>query len=196
MKTTKIKKPAVAALTLQEIDALVAEIADYQLTCDGLQTSINEKFRLLNEALAPIKAAAMPEIEHAQTVLATVTKSLDERWKVVEAWAEAHKADRFEQPRSIKLLRGVIGFRLTPSKLSAMKGWTMAQCAAALKRRLWGRDFLHQPKIDHEAVIKARVEFEAKPARLAAVGLQITQDDVFYIEAAQEGSDAFGKGAA
>ena len=196
MKAAPAKKnAAAAALTLPQIDALVAEIADPPLTCDGLRADLSARFRALDEQLAPIKAAARPDIERVQAALATVEKSLAERWQAVESWAAAHKDAYFQNPRSLRLLRGVIGYRLSPPKVSALKTWTLGLCARALRRRAWGRDFLHPAKIDHEAIIRARADFQARPERLAAVGLQITQEDVFYLERAQEGSDAFGKEA-
>ena len=195
MKTTPTKQNAAASLSLSQIDALVAEIADHQLTCEGLRADLREKFRVLDERLAPMKAAARPDIERIQAALDAAEKSLAERRRVVEDWAAAHKGDYFENPRSLRLLRGTVGFRLTPPKVSALKTWTMGLCARALRRRAWGRDFLHPAKIDHEAIIRARAEFQARPERLAAVGLQITQEDMFYVDRAQEGSDAFGKEA-
>ena len=196
MKAAPPKKNAAAAdLTLPQIDALVAEIADHQLTGDGLRADLAARFRALDEQLAPIKAAARPDIERVQAALAAVEKSLAERWQVVESWAAAHKDAYFRQPRSLRLLRGVIGYRLSPPKVSALKTWTLGLCARALRRRAWGRDFLHPARIDHEAIIRARAEFQARPDRLAAVGLQITQEDVFYLDRTGEGSDAFGKEA-
>ena len=168
MKAAPSKKNA-AALTLPQIDALVAEIADHQLTCDGLRADLAARFHALDEQLAPIKAAARPDIERVQAALAAVEKSLAERWQVVEGWADAHKDAYFQHPRSLRLLRGVIGYRLSPPKVSALKTWTLGLCV--------------------------RAEFQARPERLAAVGLQITQTDVFYLERTQEGSDAFGKEA-
>ena len=196
MKAAPSKRNATAAaLTLPQIDALVAEIADHQLTCDGLRADLDARFRALDERLAPIKAAARPDIERVQAALAAVEKSLAERWQAVESWSEVHKDAYLQHPRSLRLLRGVIGYWHSPPKVSALKTWTLGLCARALRRRAWGRDFLHPAKIDHEAIIRARAEFQARPERLAAVGLQITQEDVFYLERAQEGSDAFGKEA-
>ena len=88
-----------AALTLPEIDALVAEIADHQLTCEGLRADLRARFR----------AAARPDIERVRAALAAVEKSLDERWRVAEAWATAHQAACSERPRSRRRRRGVIG---------------------------------------------------------------------------------------
>ena len=195
MKTSKHKPPAAPALTLPEIDALVAEIADHRLTCEGLRADIRARFRELDERLAPIRAAALPQIERLHAALAGVETSQRERERTVAEWAAPRKATDFQDPRSLKLHRGVIGFRLSPPKVSALKTWTLGLCALALKRHAWGRDFLHPAKIDHEAILRARAEFQARPDRLAAVGLQITQEDVFYIESTPESSAAFAREA-
>ena len=185
-----------ASLTLTDIESLVTEIADYKLTIDGLNADKEKIYRRLDTSKARLAAKVEPYISQKNAALLKVEQSYNERCHLVALWAEAHKAEHFGDPRSVKLLRAVIGFRQGPPKVTFLAGFTTKMAALFLRRKKWGREYLRPAEISHQDILRDEAEFQTRPGRLPSVGMAITRADVFYIDVEQSGSEATGKGEA
>ena len=191
-KADKIKA-IVAGMTLSDAESLCTEIADYTLTHEGLQADVAAIYRKLDAKKARLAAKVEPVVSQKNAAMLAVERSRNERWELLESWAENHKATLFADPRSIKMLRGVIGFRQGPPKLSFLAGFTAKLSAVLLRKRAWGADYLIPAKLSHEAILRDEGEFLARPARLASVGLAITRQETFYFDVERTGTDSTGK---
>lgn len=104
----------------------------------------------------------------------------DEAMKLIHFWAEKHKEERFSKKKSQELLHGRIGFRTGTPKLKTIKGFTWASVTQLLKE--FYPDFIRsKEEVDKEKLIAFREEEEAEDI-YAKVGVELAQDEVFFIE--------------
>ncbi len=187
MKTKII--PA-SVLTDSDIEGLLSEIADLRFTQNEIESDLEKLRNALDAALLPIKETYRPEMERKAVVIEDLNTSIDDRTRIVEAWARVNMERQSGSKRSIKLLHGTVGFRLSKPRVAERSGRSFRRAAYWLARLVWGRKYLRPATVNKEAILKDRVELEARPERLRKIGLVIEQDDVFYVETEQVRSDA------
>lgn len=191
----KLKSLPAAALTLPDIEAILAKVADLQWTLDQMRADQAEKARLNDAQIAVIRAPFLAEQQRVDETINALEKTISAHVGQVKEWALINP-HRFEKRRSLELLCATIGFRFTPPKVETLKGWTFGVCAVALAKLAWGRKYLKAPAVDKEGLLRDRDLLASEPARLGAVGLQIAQTDEFYVELKREHTDAVSGRAA
>lgn len=105
--------------------------------------------------------------------------ALDANVKALEAWATEYKAELFQEPRSLELNWGRVGFRWTPWKI----GFGKLKVETIIEKLRAHR--LAQLIRTTESVDRDRaVEYDAEI--LAKVGLKKTRRDEFFYEVKKE----------
>jgi phage host-nuclease inhibitor protein Gam len=120
---------------------------------------------------------------------------MQEQFKKLEAFANANK-EGFSKKRSKSLGSGVIGFRLGQRAVKTKKGWTFKKSLEAMGKNLNLSQFIQRkPEIDKPAILKEKIEVELPDGSLnplyeslAECGLEIRQDETFFVETASEKS--------
>jgi phage host-nuclease inhibitor protein Gam len=97
--------------------------------------------------------------------------------KDIELYCNEHR-DEFVESKTITLNFGIVSFRLTPPKLTTLRGFTW-DTVLALMKKLKLTDYI---KIS-EGVDKEKLKTEITDAKdLATIGLQLAQSEQFYYE--------------
>jgi len=82
--------------------------------------------------------------------------------------------------KSVDLVTAVIGFRTGQPKVKILKRWNLAAVIAAIKARKWADKFIRETEeLNKERIIAERADLGEA---LKAVGLDVVQDERFYIE--------------
>ena len=186
---SKLKAMPANALSLPDIEGLVLRVAQLQSTRDQLIADILTKAREMDGKLNVIRAEFVPELERMDGSVSTLEKTISATIDQIEAWAKINP-DLFARKRSIEMLCGTIGFRLTPPSVVVAKGWKAGMCALAMRKLAWARGYLKTPEIDRAGILRDRDKL--KEDKLLKVGLSIKQEDEFYVEPKQEGTEALG----
>lgn len=97
--------------------------------------------------------------------------------KDIELYCNEHR-DEFVDSKTINLNFGIVSFRLTPPKLTTLRGFTW-DTVLALMKKLKLNEYV---KIS-EGVDKEKLKAEITDAKdLATIGLQLAQSEQFYYE--------------
>ena len=128
--------------------------------------------------------------------LATLSASRDASFDVLQSFATEHQAELFAKKKSLEMAHGTIGFRTGTPKLKTLKGFTWAAALEMVKRMLPGyvrstveiaKDKLLADR-DLEAVVVGTAADDAvsMPEAMNACGIQVVQDETFYVEPKKE----------
>jgi phage host-nuclease inhibitor protein Gam len=167
MSKNRIKtKAGSVAVSRHEVEALVGELALVKLN----EIKITA---LMDGQIAAIRS-------RFESQLGETAKRAEEIALILQAWAEAHP-EEFEKRKSIEFVGGKIGFRTGTPKLKTLKRWTWDLVLTALKNVNWGKNYIRTKEdVDKEAILRDYQGEENKA--LAAIGVQIVQDETFYCE--------------
>ena len=170
MTMTKKQKQDAAALSMDEVGALVGKFTQASIALDALTAEMNAELDEIRKRYA------------ARTERLATTAG--EAQELVAAWAAGNKA-RFEKDRSIDFARGIVGFRLGNFKVTTPKGITQADAAQMLAALPWGKPFIRETvELNKEALIAARTELTA--AQCAKAGVSIVQEEHFFLSPKQD----------
>jgi phage host-nuclease inhibitor protein Gam len=128
-----------------------------------------------------IIAAEQSEIyERYEATLSTLQQQQQEAFEQIKTYCLQRKQTLFGKRRSMHTAAGTLGFRLGTPKLKPMDGTTWNDILPLLKERL--PDYVRtteEPAKD--ALLQQRHQYEVA-SQLQPIGLQVVQDEVFYIE--------------
>lgn len=116
-----------------------------------------------------------------ETDLADLAQDIDQATELCASYCTQHP-DLFPRDhKSLDLTHAIIGFRTGTPKVKVLKRWTVAAVIDALRARKW-LHFLRQPdvELDKTAIIAQRAEYPDDV--LKTVGLEVVQDETFYID--------------
>ena len=155
-------------------DRLQAE----QVTGDvcRLQNEINNLKLDMDGRLQQIRAEYEGELDGRQ-------KQLDSQVLALEAWAKENPDEFPAGRKSIEFVHGIVGFRTGTPKVKTGKRYsTLAALAKAMLGVPWAKKYVKtaEPSLNKEALIADRGTLTA--AQLNLFGIQITQDETFYVE--------------
>lgn len=159
----KLNRPDIAVpASRSAAEAVVRKIVELKLEEQALKTEMDERITAIKKdyeaRLGQIEAAMQPQVE------------------AVHAWAEAHP-EEFQGKKSLEMLHGIIGWRITPPALKPLRGFTWATVLNRL-RDLGRFDFIRtKEEVNKEALLAAR-----DTENLKAFYCQVIQEDEFFIE--------------
>lgn len=142
---------------------------------DALATAAHKLAKL--EGDMNLKLVAVREkYEVEMTELAKAVKAETER---LLAWADSHP-EEFDSSRSIKLLHGVIGYRLGNWAVKLIRGFKEERAVALVKNVLGPAYVRTKEEIDRELILADRTHIPGEA--LTSCGLRLEQAEKFFAD--------------
>lgn len=164
------KNTVVPPQNLTEAEAVMQQYAE----ADAKRKQINA---VMDEAITKIRAKNSEELQELNT---TISNCFDK----MQIFAET-QPELFEKKKSFETSHGVIGFRTGTPKLKAQKGYTL-KSALTLLQRFNATDYIRtKVEMAKDVLIANRNQDDCKKLMKDA-GLEVVQDDTFYIELRKE----------
>lgn len=116
--------------------------------------------------------------------LATLTEEKDKAFDTLQAFATENQAELFSKKKSLDMAHGTIGFRTGTPKLKTLKGFTWTSALELVKEFL--PDYVRQTWDIAKDKLLADRDAEEMLSRMAKCGMQVVQDEAFYVEPKKE----------
>jgi phage host-nuclease inhibitor protein Gam len=165
----RITTPAIEEISEQELETKLSEYATKFNELETLETTLNSKITELRD-----------KYQHKIT---EAKDSLDRTLKVIHFWAEKNK-DRFDKKRSMDMHHGQIGFRTGTPKLKTGKGFTWASITVLLLDL--APQFIRVKNECEKDLLLAKREDEETQTLMKKVGIEVVQDESFFINLKKE----------
>ena len=116
--------------------------------------------------------------------IATLSEERDKAFDTLQAFATENQAELFTKKKSLDMAHGVIGFRTGTPKLKTLKGFTWASALQLVREFL--PDYVRQTwDIAKDKLLTDR-ETDTMLENMAKCGIQVVQDEAFYVEPKKE----------
>ena len=102
----------------------------------------------------------------------------------LQAYASENKGDLFSKKKSLDMVHGTIGFRTGTPKLKTLKGFTWASALTLVKEFLPG--YIRQTEEIAKDKLLADRDYTNMPEQMARCGIQVAQDETFFVEPKRE----------
>lgn len=134
--------------------------------------------------------------EKYQDKIAELSKSKIESFDVLQSFATENQSELFTKKKSLDMAHGTIGFRTGTPKLKTLKGFTWAS-ALQLAKKFLPMTYIRQTediakdKLLADRDLKEVAVYDTPTGdprevtmreAMAACGIQVTQDETFYVE--------------
>lgn len=116
--------------------------------------------------------------------IATLSEEREQAFETLQAFATENQAELFTKKKSLDMAHGVIGFRTGTPKLKTLKGFTWASALQLVKEFL--PDYVRQTWDIAKDKLLADRDTEAMLEKMAKCGIQVAQDETFYVEPKKE----------
>lgn len=166
------KKPVMTVKTIEEAEGVLAEYASADAKLARINATMDEKITAIRKQYA----------NEVQELIDLREEKLNE----LHFFAEAN-AQLFDKKKSIPMAHGVIGFRTGTPKLKTKAKFTWAAVTEMLKEYLPN----YVRTVDEPAKDKLLADREDEEVNklFGKVGIEVVQDESFYVELKKEGSD-------
>jgi len=171
MSKTRIKKSLVHLDTREAAETAMNELA--------LTANNRRKF------VARMDAQLLAIKEEFEPMLAACDDAIRERTDALQAWAEANP-EAFGKRKSLEFATGILGFRTGTPKLALLsRAWTWELVLEKIQERAF--QFVRtKEEVDKEAILAFHAGAPDKPEAeakvLKPIGVQVKQDEGFFIE--------------
>lgn len=164
-------KITVPDLTMDDFIRITGEVSEahHALVSDNA---------MLTQQIDNLKAAH-------EVTQATLAQEIKTKSDLLERWASANR-DLFGDKKSLDLPRALVGFRTGQPSVKLTKGWSVSDAVDSLQRLRDGDQFITQakPTLNKPAILSQR---EAMGGVFAKCGIEIVQEERFFIEPKAEG---------
>jgi phage host-nuclease inhibitor protein Gam len=168
MTTRRIKMTKPAINTIEEADAVLAEVAQLTLDADEIRLAMNRAITEIREA----HSARIDDIE----------ARLKDKAALLEAWAGDHP-EAFGKRKSLELTSGTIGFRTGTHKFKQLAGWSLDRIKAALLATPWGAAYVRvKEEVDKARLISDAVSGNLTAEQIRTIGGRIDQEESFFVD--------------
>lgn len=169
----RVKKTVLTNISESQMNEALTAYAKADASIVKINADLDVKFTKLRDE----KADELAKLEAEKS----------EAFDLVQAFALENKETQFSKKKSLELSHGVIGFRIGTPKLKNKKGFTWAAVTNLLKEFLPG----YIRTVDEPAKDKLLADRndEAVAPLLEKVGVEVVQDEAFYIELKKEVSE-------
>ncbi len=177
---TKADQKKAAAMTAEDIEALVREMCLASVRND-------EAVARMNEELARVRERYEPDIAATAATWAGL-------FETVQAWAAANP-DLFASRKSIVMVHGTLGYRTGQPTLKPIKGMTWEKVVDVLKRTMPAY-VRTKEEADKQGLIAAAEAGEMGEENLRTLGLRRHQEERFFVDPNKESVEIGKRGAA
>jgi len=162
MSRLKLKAPVDIPAGRAEAEAVLRRIAEVKLEETALKAEMDEQ-------LTRTRKQYEARLAKLQDQLLRMLESL-------RAWAEAHP-EEFGGKKTLEMLHGLIGWRMTPPALRPLRGVTWSAVLQRLKEMGKLQFVRIKEEVNREALLAAR-----DAENLKALYCQVVQEDEFFVE--------------
>lgn len=167
---SRVKKTIITeSMGIEDAEKVFAEYA----TADAQEKKILSE---MDVAITKIR-------EKQQDRLTSLKETKDNLFDKLQHFAQTNP-DLFAKKRSIELVHGIVGFRTGTPKLKTKKGYTWAAVLTLLKEYLPA--YVRTTEEPAKDKLLADREQEEIATSLDKVGIEVTQDESFYVEPKKE----------
>jgi phage host-nuclease inhibitor protein Gam len=165
----RIKKTLEAALvTRADAEEALGRLAEKSYRRDMLTAELDLKLKQIREGY--------------EEQIAALTAEIDQAFDALNIWADGHP-NEFGTRKSLDMVHGTLGYRTGQPRLKLLRGWTWERVAAAVQQVL-PKYLRIRTEANREAILDDRDVLGAE--RLADVGVQVCQDESFFVTPKQE----------
>ena len=170
MATKRVKKTVVSGVTREAAEQAFADYATADAKVQGITARMDGEMTRIREKYAD-QLAELGEVK-------------ERNFEVLQTYATENKDALFSKKKSMESAHGVFGFRTGTPKLKNLKGFTWAAvtnlCRELLPDYIRTTEELAKDKLLADRSIEEIAEFFPK------IGVQVVQDETFYIEPKKE----------
>jgi len=167
------KKVIHSGVTNEEMESAFAEYAAADAKLAKINATMDEQFTRIRE-------------KYSEEIL-KLTDTKDLAFEIVQAYAVENRETLFAKKKSVEAAHGIFGFRIGTPKLKTLKGFTWGAVLNLLKEFLPGYvRVIEEPAKDK---LLADRELPEVVGNMEKCGIQVVQDEVFFIELKKEGED-------
>lgn len=116
--------------------------------------------------------------------ITTLSEEREQAFDTLQAFATENQAELFTKKKSLDMAHGVIGFRTGTPKLKTLKGFTWASALQLVKEFL--PDYVRQTWDIAKDKLLADRDAEQMTECMTKCGIQVVQDEAFYVEPKKE----------
>ena len=160
------------------ITGVTREVADEAFAVYAKADAQSAKITAENELQSTINVA-----KYAST-LAELEDEKAKAFDTLQAYATENQTELFTKKKSLEMAHGVIGFRTGTPKLKTLKGFTWASALQLVKEFLPG--YVRQTEEIAKDKLLADRDTEDMLPQMAKCGIQVAQDETFYVEPKKE----------
>ena len=166
----RTKKTVLSGISREEAENAFAEFAQ----ADAKLRSINAKMDLEMTKIREKYADQLAELEDAKN------KNFD----IVQSYASENKEALFSKRKSVESIHGIFGFRTGTPKLKVLKGFTWPAVVKLCEEFL--PTYVRTTSEVAKDKLLADRDKEEVNGMFCKVGIQVVQDETFYIEPKKE----------
>lgn len=167
---TRKKKVIITGVSREEADSAFATYAKSDAQVQKINADIELQCAKIREKYAD--------------KLATLSEERERAFDTLQAFATENQAELFAKKKSLEMAHGVIGFRTGTPKLKTLKGFTWASALQLVKEFL--PEYVRQTWDIAKDKLLADRDTEAMLEKMAKCGIQVAQDEAFYVEPKKE----------
>lgn len=170
MVTKRTKKVIITGVTREAADEAFATYAKTAAESAKITADIELQCARIREKYA----GRLAELEDAK----------DKAFDTLQAFATENQAELFSKKKSLEMAHGTIGFRTGTPKLKTLKGFTWASALQLVKEFLPG--YVRQTEEIAKDKLLADRDVEDMGGKMAKCGIQVSQDETFFVEPKKE----------
>ncbi len=166
----RAKKVIHSGVTSEKMETAIAEYAKADAKLAKINAGMDEQFTRIREKY--------------QDEISTLTDVKEKNFEIVQAFAQENRDELFSKKKSMESPHGIFGFRTGTPKLKTLKGFTWASALELIKVYLPG----YVRKTEETAKDKLLADREIKKVaeNLSKCGIEVVQDETFFIELKKE----------
>lgn len=169
----RTKKVIHTGITSEQMETAMAEYAAADARLSKINATMDEQFTRIREKY--------------QDEITKLSEKREKNFDVVQAFAVENREEIFSKKKSMEGAHGTIGFRTGTPKLKTLRGFTWASALNLIKAFL--PDYVRT--IDEPAKDKLLADRDVPNvvANMDKCGIEVVQDETFYIELKKEESE-------
>lgn len=167
----RTKKTVVTGVTRERAEQAFAEFAAADAKVQNLTSKMDVEMTRIREKYAE--------------QLAVLNAAKEKNFEILQAFAVENREVLFSKKKSVESAHGVFGFRTGTPKLKNLKGFTWAAVTNLVKELMPGyiriSEELNKQKLLDDRELPEMAEYFPK------IGVQVVQDESFFVEPKKEG---------
>lgn len=168
----RTKKVIHSGITPEQMETAFAEYAAADARLAKINATMDEQFTRIREKYAD--------------AVARLTDAKDKNFEIVQAFAVENRDELFAKKKSMEGAHGTFGFRTGTPKLKTLRGFTWASALNLIKAFLPG--YVRTSEEPAKDKLLADRELPEVAGNLKKCGIEVVQDETFFIELKKEES--------